>query len=641
MAKVFPSFDTIMKSRQKPTVGELFLLHYLEKNFDGEAEVYFQPYLNGDRPDIVIVSKKQGVIIIEVKDWDLKHYYVDAKDHWHLRKNDVELKSPFAQAFGYKTNMFNLHINGLLEKKLENEHFYKAISIFVYFHNESKESIKLFYDKSIDYCRDEIRKNDESVRRNNISPVDHDKRAEFLIRQQRKLERDKNTHTLTNGQFTKLKFPFEKGNEVYPESVHKEFLRYLSPPFHALNDGKIITYSKLQSRLVMSEANARKKIRGVAGSGKTTILAKLAVNAHKRHGDKVLILTFNLTLGMYIRDKINEVREDFSWGVFQINNYHKFMNQMLNYLGIKIEVTDNNESDDFLDQSYYSNEDVFSSCAISDGDKYQTILIDEVQDYKPSWIKIIRSYFLAEQGEMVLFGDEKQNIYKREMEEDKTVRTPNGFKEWEKLTKSFRSAEHSPILELAKAFKVKYFSEDEPKPESEPDDSFQPQLSLSDLDLSQCVNYEENDLEPLVDYVFKAARRYKIHPNEIVIIGSKIALLQEIDFLIRTSEKFNERTLTTFESKEDLKDFSKENQKKIRGKKKTGFNLNSGVIKVSTIHSFKGYESPTVFLIIDDVDSPELVYVGLTRAKINLVVFVKKKSKYEDFFIKSLGKECP
>jgi ATP-dependent exoDNAse (exonuclease V) alpha subunit len=71
------------------------------------------------------------------------------------------------------------------------------------------------------------------------------------------------------------------------------------------------------------------------------------------------------------------------------------------------------------------------------------------------------------------------------------------------------------------------------------------------------------------------------------------------------------------------------------------FTLNSGVIKVSTIHSFKGYESPTVFLIIDDVDSPELVYVGLTRAKINLVVFVKKKSKYEDFFIKSLGKECP
>jgi superfamily I DNA/RNA helicase len=404
-----------------------------------------------------------------------------------------------------------------------------------------------------------------------------------------------------------------------------------------LNDGKNIKYSDSQSRLITSEANARMKIRGLAGSGKTTVLAKRAVNAHKRHGDRVLILTFNLTLGMYIHDKISEVREEFSWGAFQINNYHKFMNQMLNRLGIKIEVKDDNSSDDFLDRNYYSNEDVFSSCEISDSDKYQTILIDEVQDYKPSWVKIIRSYFLAEQGEMVLFGDEKQNIYKREMEEDKTIRTPYGFKPWKKLTnKSFRNTEHSIILSLATDFKAKYFSGVyESDFETESDDSFQPQLS--DLGLSQCVNYEENDLEPLVDYVFKAARRDKIHPNEIVIIGSKIALLQEIDFLIRTSEKFNERTLTTFESKEDLKGRSQEEQKKIRGKKKTGFNLNSGVIKISTIHSFKGYESPTVFLIIDDVDSPELVYVGLTRAKINLVVFVKKKSKYEDFFIKSLG----
>ena len=57
---------------------------------------------------------------------------------------------------------------------------------------------------------------------------------------------------------------------------------------------------------------------------------------------------------------------------------------------------------------------------------------------------------------------------------------------------------------------------------------------------------------------------------------------------------------------------------------------------MSTIHSFKGYESPTVFLIVDDRDSAELIYVGVTRAKINLVVLVQKGSKYERFFSERL-----
>ena len=38
-------------------------------------------------------------------------------------------------------------------------------------------------------------------------------------------------------------------------------------------------------------------------------------------------------------------------------------------------------------------------------EKYQTILVDEVQDYDTEWIKLVRDCFLAEGGEMVLFGE--------------------------------------------------------------------------------------------------------------------------------------------------------------------------------------------------------------------------------------------
>ena len=104
-------------------------------------------------------------------------------------------------------------------------------------------------------------------------------------------------------------------------------------------------------------------------------------------------------------------------------------------------------------------------------------------------------------------------------------------------------------------------------------------------------------------------------------------------FNVAIQGSFNENTLTTFESKEAaLSLIFSSSLNKIRSNKKYAFNLNSGVVKISTIHSFKGYESPTVFLIVNDRDSPELVYVGITRAKINLVVFVEPDGRYEAFF---------
>ena len=159
MATLFPPIDTILRSRQKPTEGELFLLDYLEKEFDPAAKIYFQPYFNGDRPDIVILHREKGLIIIEVKDWDLGLYKLDEHNNWRLQLNNAKLRSPFGQAFGYKKNMFDIHINGLLEKKIRNENFYKVISCFVYFHKATKQSLSDFYRPQIDNYNEEIHKN--------------------------------------------------------------------------------------------------------------------------------------------------------------------------------------------------------------------------------------------------------------------------------------------------------------------------------------------------------------------------------------------------------------------------------------------------------------------------------------------------
>jgi hypothetical protein len=115
LAQIFPSIENIERLKVSPTEGEMSLLHYLIDNMDDDVEIFFQPFLNGDRPDIILIKKNSGVAIIEVKDWELSAYQIDENNKWHVKKNNQKIKSPFQQAFGYKHNLFNLHINGLLE----------------------------------------------------------------------------------------------------------------------------------------------------------------------------------------------------------------------------------------------------------------------------------------------------------------------------------------------------------------------------------------------------------------------------------------------------------------------------------------------------------------------------------------------
>lgn len=88
MAKFFPSFENIQRLKVQPTQGEWELLYFLKDVLDDNYEVYFQPSINGDNPDIIIMKQSSGVMIIEVKDWQLKHYKIDKNNDWRLNKNN-------------------------------------------------------------------------------------------------------------------------------------------------------------------------------------------------------------------------------------------------------------------------------------------------------------------------------------------------------------------------------------------------------------------------------------------------------------------------------------------------------------------------------------------------------------------------
>lgn len=287
MAKLFPDIETIKRLHQYATVGEFCLILFLEKELNNEYEVYFQPMINDDIPDVVVLKKGGGVIIFEVKDWNLDNYFIDEKTNWHLYRNDTPIKSPLHQVKTYKDNFVNLHIDKLYELKLKNKYYLAIINCVVYFHYEYESKLNTFLKSDFN---------------SNSYSKYHSFLNYFGLWGKDSLTKS-NLNTLLN------KFGLNRPSLLFNENLYHSFKRYLQPPYHKLEEGKQIIYSKEQQALIKSAVHPRRKIKGLADSGKTLVLAKRAVNSHIRTNDKILILTFNLSLKNYIYDRINDVRK--------------------------------------------------------------------------------------------------------------------------------------------------------------------------------------------------------------------------------------------------------------------------------------------------------------------------------------------
>ncbi|NRS87780.1 hypothetical protein HNQ02_000687 [Flavobacterium sp. 7E] len=711
MALLYPDLETILTHKVKPELGELHLLKFLIDNLDASFEIFFNPMLNGDRPDIVILRKGFGVLIIEVKDYDLLKYRLDERKNWIVNYNGARIKSPINQVLKYKENLFNLHIPQLLEKKIINFRLLNIVSCAIYFHNATETEIKNFlvtpYKHDENYNRF-LQYNIDFIGSDNVNKFDFEK----LLK--------------------KIKLKASNTQALFSDELYDSFKRFLSPPKHLFEDGKDIPYSRRQIDIIYSSTREQ-RIKGVVGSGKTTIMAARAVQAYKRTKGTVLILTYNITLKNYIHDKISQVREEFPWENFVILNYHNFITTELNNLGIEFEFPENfkelsqEAKNIFFEDNYYSNKQIFEENK-ERLVKYEAIFIDEIQDYKRSWMDIIKDYYLESGGEYVLFGDVKQNIYNNQIVGKDVVTNVKGGPI--NLKDCFRS--DYKIKDLAIKYQETIF-----KDKYELDD-------FNKIDSSLEIQFEKN-LQGYLNYMFlentdSVSSLYNIiHeniinknfvPNDITVLSHSISLLQKFDSYYRYS--CNEKTNSMFETSEmvcnmalndlktknsnslpsliagstkliqryndydttkafaeistlftlydltvsypdrfnpslewhckkfktnlkDFTDFIKNNQnsyydfkkyrdailkkdsiKLLRNNKKLHFYMNSGTVKLSTIHSFKGWESDIVFLIVEknhaNVEGTfdEILYTGLTRTKKNLVIINFGNMEYHE-----------
>jgi len=134
---------------------------------------------------------------------------------------------------------------------------------------------------------------------------------------------------------------------------------------------------------------------------------------------------------------------------------------------------------------------------------------------------------------MILFGDESQNIYQRELARSPVI--AQGFGRWVKLTRSYRTNLNSPLNQLFKDFQLQFLVEKHSDTEITDVSSTQMGMEFN------LLKYEEVPVIGWKDAVFDSVnsyiRCYKLHPNDVVILSSKISLVRQLNELWIEIEK--------------------------------------------------------------------------------------------------------
>lgn len=740
MALFYPSLEQIERLKVPPTSGERALLDFLGRELDDSYEVYFNPYLNGDRPDVIIMRRNYGVMVIEVKDWNIDNFELDSKKRWIYKQNNAVVKSPIEQVYKYKENLFDLHIPTLLELSINDVRMFRIVSCAVYFHCASQKDV-----------------NDKLIK-----PFESDRKyLDFLKYEIDLIGSDGLTREGFLGILGDRYMTGHRKSFLFTDALYENFRRILSPPLHMTSQGKPYTYSTKQKEIIYSTM-LEQRVKGVFGSGKTTVLAARAVQAYKRAlsrnpDPKVLILTFNITLKNFIHDKLQRVEGVFPLQNFIIVNYHHFLTGEMNNLGIVIQVPEEIQElksipgrlaefkkklHDYLEKHYYSNLGLFEEFK-KQIRPYDAVLIDEIQDYKREWMDIIKTFFRDPNGDYVLFGDVKQNIYSMPVVQKDVATNVSGRPV--ELKYCYRS--DYKICNVAQAFQQLRFrgkyEMDEIENDSE-EDTLPMKVQKEGFLNYMFIDGREDSIATLYSIVRSIIldKEKRIAPNDITVLGYRISLLRRFDLYYRymSREKVNamletvesmymenlnyfsgqgipiwfnrfienslkpelrlawqekridsktevkllpkirrslSRLLGLYElyvlfpgefetaleieckkggitktffleymssNKEELDAFRdcvyRADYDRIRENKKMNFWMNSGTIKVSTINSFKGWESELVFLIIEpkyekdtyfNAAFDELLYTGITRSRNNLVVINFGNSQCDAF----------
>lgn len=591
---VSPPLDQHDKLRQPLTSGERLVFDFFNTYLPEKWEIYLQPHLNGLRPDFVLMNPNSGIAVFEVKDWNLT-----AMDYWTedrkvkspvlLARKDtktfsLQSQNPIEKIYRYKQEIFNLYC-----PRLQNRTGFAVITAGVIFPYAKDAAIKTLFEQSIAY---------------------------------RGMNKYPQYSPVVGAE------PLQEGNlrSVFPESS-RNFSRYMTDDMASDLRNWLVEpdFAETQRRPLELDSNqlafatsrtksGYRRIKGPAGSGKSVVLAARAAQLLDE-GKEVLVVTFNITLLHYLMDMAvrwgktsGKTRKGVAW-----LNFHFWCKRTCQECDYDEEYNelwrncDENNSANVhqvlsvdlpaLVSSLLDNKETSELAQ-----KYDAILVDEGQDFLPSWWNVLRKVCRPD-GEMLLVADATQDIYETARSWTDEAMVGAGFPggRWAELKVSYRLP--SKALDAARHFAETFLPEDTldmPEP-------VQGELDMYPCQLKWIHTTPERAIDACKEAIFATA------PNA----SPDILAIPDITFL--TDNQKSGFEVVGGIGKEGVKcvhTFSNDTQDSRR--KKMGFYMGDSRIKATTLHSFKGWEARALVIFIGEkVDRKNLalIYTGLTRLK--------------------------
>lgn len=602
MAELIPPSIQQLKSASS---GERKVYQLLEHTFKSEnAIIWHEPKALNRYTDFIIWLPEHGLLVIEVKDWSKDRFETLNPDTFTGRfynKNDykvVLVKNPESQVRKCMLNILNE---------------FKKSSIFLQNSGPYKGNIKFPITSCVIYT--ELKQLDADSIGLSLPSISTVHKTIFKDDLRLVAENKIFKQKLINA-FKDVTFPFEKLS--YAE---EKFLRYMIFPEIRVNEftqdelftvkpQEIKALDLSQESIAKNIGDGHRILKGVAGSGKTLVLACRAKYLKTIYPDyKILVVCYNNSLCNHLCQMFGD---DFNEKI-EVLNFHSLVKSVTN---TKLFILKNEKQAEYNSRVGNILIDHLEQNKIDQANLYDAILIDEGQDFAQEWIIGLSKLVKAETNNILFCYDPAQNIFNRKKPSWRSVGLQVQGKKPVELLKCYRNTKE--ILDIAKEFL-------NPQLLDNLQDSDEYDRVL-DPDTDECQTgeypsiYHENDVRNLADLIARKIRQLlksNMAARDIAVLQVKSA---EYDiFVAALKEK-----LTAYCPDVEL-DFI------FSSADKKALNLQKNSIKIMNVESSKGLEFPHVFFIgLDymprlgenrDVDSErKLAYVGMTRAQNKLFI---------------------
>tara|TARA_B100000989_G_scaffold118046_1_gene86874 strand:- start:787 stop:2547 length:1761 start_codon:yes stop_codon:yes gene_type:complete len=536
-------------------------------------EIYREPFLNGDRPDFVCLNPSKGILIIRYLNFSQGNYDIEKDKFIDIKTNEiVNIQNPISYLERLQNSIKELYLPRLGEKAFA----FRAITSCVIFNEDREKSIDLLshfsnFNKFID------------------------KKNQFTL------------GCLNSLQLTDI-FPNYKHDlsKLMTEELAMDFRNWLYKPDFEEDQQTTISLPKRQWDLIHTPPKSKfRRIKGSAGSGKSFVLCGRAVELAKE-SKKVLIVTYNITLINYLRELCDRFHSN-AQNYIEFIHFHEWMSKTFAFLGIPIKYPkfeDQEEKTKNYLEKELPNQLIQALEKTSFVEKYDAILVDEGQDFNRQWWNTLQQS-LTENGEMLLVADTAQDIYIRQLNSwiDDPMKNLGMANRWTELNDSFRIPNN--VKPLLNKFQNEFFeSKNINLIVSKQDDLMHCQVKWIDADIDSSI---QQCMEELIILV-KEDQNQKRSFTDLTFLTDNQSVGLNVVEKLRAADK-SLKVADTFKRNE------KDRNQKIR---KIAFTKLNATVKATTIHSFKGWESRMIVILITRAKTPKdlsVIYTGLTRIK--------------------------